>query len=124
MSFVVFVVVVIKMNEMKNVYFVGEMMRMTSSESSFRKWCKEEFPGCFVVKWPDFKVTGLSHSAGVPDFLVVSGGRVWFVEVKRWNARSFTPAQKKVFNDIIMNGGVVMVWVKERRGFSYFNYLP
>jgi predicted type IV restriction endonuclease len=95
---------------------------MTCSESAFRKWCKEEFPGCFVVKWPDFKVTGLSHSAGVPDFLVVWGGKVWFVEVKKFNSRTFTPAQKKVFKKIISNGGFVWVWVKLKRGHSYYRY--
>lgn len=95
---------------------------MTSSESSFRRWALKEWPGCFLVKWPDFKQTGLSHSSGVPDFLVVHGGSTFFVEVKKWNAKSFTPAQRKVFAHIVGEGGLVLVWIKEKRGHSVYQY--
>ena len=97
---------------------------MTRSESQCREWIKETYPGCLVLKIPDFKMTSSGVASGWPDFLVVHGGVTFFVECKTWKAKSFTKAQLYLFPLIVEKGGVVLVWVKERRGFSVGNYFP
>lgn len=95
---------------------------MTQSESHAREWIKKEFKDSVILKIPDYKVTGLSYAAGYPDFLVIHSGKVWFIEVKTWKAKTYTPAQKYKFKEIIDAGGIIYIFLKKKRGFEYFIY--
>ena len=91
---------------------------MTRSESQFRSWFLSNHPNAFVVKFPDFKQTGMSHCAGVPDYLTIRGGLTVWYEVKTWRSRSLTPAQKVVFRRMVDAGAVIYIWIKLVRGYK------
>jgi len=58
---------------------------MTYSETKFRKYLKKVFieKNTYIKKLPDKKQTGLSMSAGLPDYIVISKGKTLWFEVKQ-----------------------------------------
>ena len=93
---------------------------MTASETQCRNWIKKTYPKAIILKIPDFKQTGNTHSAGWPDFLVVDISDTFFIEVKTWKAKTFTPAQLYMFPRIQDAGGLIYVWEKQKRGHNLF----
>lgn len=95
---------------------------MTWSESQFRKWAKREYPGSFIVKLPDFKMTGALSGAGLPDYVVFfHKGTIWW-EVKTVQKRlvlsSFTAAQLRVFKQMLDCGVDINIFVFDRERAS------
>ena len=98
------------------------MIIITKSETQCRIWIKKRYPGAFIKKWPDFKQTSQTHSAGVPDFLVIHEGITFWVECKTYKAKTFTPAQKYMFPVMQKAGAIIFVWEKQKKGFKLYNY--
>lgn len=95
---------------------------MTTSESVCRNWVKKNYLGAEILKIPDFKQTNNHHAAGWPDFLVVHNNKIFFLETKKWNAKTFTPAQKVMFKRLQKQGAEILIWQKEKRGYTLFVY--
>lgn len=62
-----------------------------STESKFRQYLNKTYPGAFIKKLPDFKQTGKSGAAGLPDYIVVWRGMTTWFEVKKVNSKKFFP---------------------------------
>ena len=95
---------------------------MTNSESQFRNWYQKTHPKGFIIKWPDYKMTGQAHSAGIPDYLTIDSGQTVWYEVKTHKSRTFTPAQKAIFPVMQSVGANIMVWEKQKRGHTLRKY--
>jgi len=95
---------------------------MSKSETAFRNWFIKKYPDVFIVKWPDFKQTGQSHSAGIPDYLTIDNGITIWYEIKTYKAKTFTPAQKYMFPVMQKAGAIIFVWEKQKKGFKLYNY--
>ena len=93
---------------------------MSRSEDQARIWIKKTYPGAFIIKYPDYKQTGLTNSAGIPDYLVIHDGKTFWIEVKTWKSSSYTPAQLVVFSKMQQCGAVIYVWKKLKRGHDLF----
>lgn len=91
---------------------------MTCSETTFRNWYKKTYPDGFIIKWPDYKQTNLTHSAGIPDYLTIHNGTTIWYEVKTWKNKTFTEAQKYMFPIMQKAGAIIYVWTKEKRGHT------
>jgi penicillin-binding protein-related factor A (putative recombinase) len=69
---------------------------MTYSETKFRGYLKKAYNdlNIYIRKLPDKKQTGLSTGLGLPDYLVISKGKIdWFevkqVKDKKYNINTF-----------------------------------
>jgi hypothetical protein len=95
---------------------------MTRSESQFRIWYKKTHPTGYIHKIPDFKATGSSGGAGLPDYLTIDNATVAFYEVKTHKSKTFTEAQQRIFPKMCASGAVIYIWVKLKRGYSCYLY--
>ena len=92
---------------------------MTDSETKFRKTLKTllKDPDAFILKVPDYKITGGIGARGMPDYLVISRGSTAWFEVKMvpsattFNFNAISENQYTVFEQMRKAGAKIYIAV-------------
>lgn len=64
---------------------------VNACEVKFRQYLKKQYPNAFIKKLPDFKQTGITGGAGLPDYLVIDNGITDWYEVKKVSSATKFP---------------------------------
>lgn len=89
-------------------------------ENKFRQYIKKQYPNAFIKKIPDFKQTGQSGAAGLPDYLVIDSGITDWYEVKKVSSSSRFPFKALSFSQWVVCKQLVAagatVWIAAYMG--------
>lgn len=100
---------------------------MTRSESKFRQWVGKRWPSAFVRKYPDYK-QGAKLSVGMPDYMVIYNGTLYWFEVKQVVGttinleRDFTDAQINTFPKLLKAGSKILIYIFSKNGTNIIDY--